>query len=157
MMKENKLTDEEIVNALEVCIRGKGCESCPYFENEIDCVRRSEKDTLDLIHRLQDENERLTEESDKMFDRHAKENQAASFLIEKRNNEIAELQKRVDELLNRRIEPKIFQCHADALETCPKVEQAVKDTVKEILEYGTFLMPIRMREWIKKRYGVEVE
>lgn len=40
--------------------------------------------------------ERLTEESDEMFDRHAKENQAASILIEQRNNEIAELQKKVD-------------------------------------------------------------
>ena len=53
------MTDEEIVKALEVCMSGKGCEVCPYFENGIDCVRRSEKDTLDLIHRLQSENEEL--------------------------------------------------------------------------------------------------
>ena len=35
---------------------------------------------------------------------------------------------------NRIIEPKIFHCHADALETCPKVKQAVKDTAKEICD-----------------------
>lgn len=46
----------------------------------------------------------------------------------------SELQKQVDELLNRKIEPKIFYCHADALETCPKVKQAIKDTAKEICD-----------------------
>ena len=53
---EKKLNDEEIVKALETCMSGKGCEDCSYFEKNIDCVRRSEKDTLDLIHRLQEEN-----------------------------------------------------------------------------------------------------
>ena len=49
-------------------------------------------------------------------------------------DKIDELQKQVDELLNRRIEQKIFHCHADVLETCPKVKQAVKDTAKEICD-----------------------
>ena len=49
-------------------------------------------------------------------------------------DKIDELQKQVNELLNRRIEPKIFYCHADALETCPKVKQAGKDTAKEICD-----------------------
>lgn len=35
---------------------------------------------------------------------------------------------------NRRIEPKIFYCHADVLETCPKVQQAIKGTAKEICD-----------------------
>ena len=68
-MEEKKLNDEEIVKALETCMSGKGCEVCPYFENGIDCVRRSEKDTLDLIHRLQSEIERLTEENRQIFDK----------------------------------------------------------------------------------------
>lgn len=45
-----------------------------------------------------------------------------------------ELQKQIDELLNRKIEPKILYCHTDAFETCPKVKQAGKDTAKEICD-----------------------
>lgn len=78
-----------------------------------------------------------------------------------------ELQKQVDELLNRRIEPKIFYYHADALETCPKVKQSAKDTAKEILQglenmsnngvyQGKLTVP-QMRIFFKEHYGVEVE
>ena len=42
------------------------------------------------------------------------------------------LQKQVDESLNRKIEPKIFHCHADASETCPKVQQAVKEFAERL-------------------------
>ena len=75
----------------------------------------------------------------------------------------SELKKQVDELLNRRIEPKLFDSHADAFETCPKVNQAVKDTAKEIcdliLEHwqGHDLVEC---DWlivaISEKYGVEV-
>ena len=104
-MEEKKLTDEEIVQRLE------------YGYNEKTITQNA----LDLIHRLQDENERLTEENGQL--------KGYNSGLEYEN---AELQKQVDELLNRRIEPKIFQCHADTLENCPKVEQAVKDRAKEI-------------------------
>lgn len=63
---EKKLTDEEIVKALECCTRGEGCEGCPYFENGIDCVRISEKDTLDLIHRLQEEKKDLANQTNEL-------------------------------------------------------------------------------------------
>ena len=258
-MEEKKLTDEEIVKALEVCMSGKGCEGCPYFENGTDCIRRSEKDTLDFIHRLQDENEDLHEkrmdaefaidkwmednkkqkeeierltkkvenqkavikgqnkaiekekaESKRLYDEYVRlddfcatkgciccvcENKKScnecktcgSLKTEKCNGfkidvskytraieRVGKLQKQVDELLNRRIEPKIFQCHADTLETCPKVEQAVKDTAKEILQgleerkerveafYGIAEsvgvdIAIRAVKEIVKQKGVEVE
>ena len=45
----------------------------------------------------------------------------------------AELQKQVDELKSRKIEPLIVKC--PSLETCPKVERAVKDTAKELSEF----------------------
>lgn len=79
---EKKLTDEEIEKALEACMSGKGCEACPYFENGIDCVRRSEKDTLDLIHRLQDENKRLTEEVQAWKDGDVKKNAFHLHIVE---------------------------------------------------------------------------
>lgn len=71
-MEKKKLTDEEIVKALECCamisvnpyLRGE-CIDCPYFQKHIDCVegKRGERDFIDLIHRLQDENARLTIEN----------------------------------------------------------------------------------------------
>ena len=74
-MEEKKLTDEEIVKALECCAmisvnpntRGE-CTECPYFQKAIDCFsgKRSEMDTLDLIHRLQDENEWLKDEKEEI-------------------------------------------------------------------------------------------
>jgi hypothetical protein len=56
-MEEKKLTDEEIVKALECCANDEMCRGCPYFIKKIDCgCRRSEKDYLDLIHHLQSMN-----------------------------------------------------------------------------------------------------
>ena len=66
-----------------------------------------------------EEIERLTEENE-YLDMVAKQ-----VLADYQNAQV-----QVDELLNRRIEPKIFHCHADTVETCPKVQQAVKDTAK---------------------------
>ena len=59
-MNEKKLTDEEIVKALDCCIKECDCENCPYGNND-DCMANV-KEILDLIHRLQGEIERLTEE-----------------------------------------------------------------------------------------------
>jgi chromosome segregation ATPase len=124
-MKKKELTDEEIVKALEICAKDKGCGKCPYKLKDIDCGigQRSENDYLKLIQRLQKdyanlkekyvkvldlnekviaeqkaEIERLTEESNEMFDRHSIENQAASLSIEKRNKENSKLKKQVDKL-----------------------------------------------------------
>lgn len=76
------------------------------------------------------------------------------------NKSTLELQKQVEELLNRRIEPKIFHCHADALETCQKVQKAVKDTAKEIFQtlynYPHKYNEMRIKD-IAKKYGIEVE
>lgn len=79
---------------------------------------------------------------------------------------IETLKKQVNELLNRRIEPKIFHCHADALENCPKVEQAVKDKTKDILQglvekaYSNGCIDLTVNEvkaWFREDCGVEVE
>jgi hypothetical protein len=50
------MNDNEIIKALECCsIRNTNCKECPYFHKK-DCV---EKDALDLINRLQKENDDL--------------------------------------------------------------------------------------------------
>lgn len=110
---------------------------------------------------------------------HLKFTHTLEKLCEERNKN-SELQKQVDELkekimnLKSAMTDRVAGKSYDTMLTTPEdveeifgdayesefnkfLEQTVKDTAKEILEYGTFLMPIRMREWIKKRFGVEVE
>ena len=60
-MKEKKLTDEEVITAFEKCnTKGGNCDGCIYLKtnkDDIRCnMRKMRIDTLDLIHRLQDEN-----------------------------------------------------------------------------------------------------
>ena len=61
-MTDNKLTDNEIIKALEYCINYKDghCENCPYRENEkgVYCVRYLAQNSLDLINRQKAEIER---------------------------------------------------------------------------------------------------
>ena len=57
-MPDNKLTDSEIVKALECC-SGKGdCRSCPY-KNRENCTQDLKLETADLINRQKAEIERL--------------------------------------------------------------------------------------------------
>ncbi len=67
-MSDKKLTDSEIVKALECCIGdtdGKDCFGCPLYEID-DCQAHLNLAALDLINRLQAENERLKEEKSKL-------------------------------------------------------------------------------------------
>ena len=53
------MTDNEIIKALEYCYADKNnCKRCPYMAVD-KCHKVHTKDTLDLINRLQAENERL--------------------------------------------------------------------------------------------------
>ena len=59
-MNNKKLTDKEIIKALECCPRGIGmkCEKCPMCRTN-DCMTKLYVNTLDLITRQQAEIERL--------------------------------------------------------------------------------------------------
>ena len=64
-MPDKKLTDNEIKKALECCGDEMGCgKDCPFYNGEDGACKgakgRFEKATLDLINRLQADNERLT-------------------------------------------------------------------------------------------------
>ena len=58
----DKLTDTEIIKALECCVRDDSgvqeCDGCPYDIYD-HCTPKLRKATLDLINRLQAETERL--------------------------------------------------------------------------------------------------
>lgn len=55
-MKE-KMQDKEIVKALEYCFVEKSCCDCAFVHN--GCLNKLGKNSIDLIHRLQAENEEL--------------------------------------------------------------------------------------------------
>ena len=64
-MEEKKVTDEEIVKALECCSKNNpDCDNCPCSVGGGSLCRQPEQQALDIIHRLQDENKRLTEENE---------------------------------------------------------------------------------------------
>ena len=73
-MTDNKLTDAEIVKALECCANGEveECKNCPYVEGYPYCDGPMERDALDLINRQNAEIERLKEENENLRDSLAK-------------------------------------------------------------------------------------
>ena len=60
-MPDKKLTDSEIVKALECCCENNNCNGCPldYLIFSSECASKLAINSLDLINRLQAENERL--------------------------------------------------------------------------------------------------
>ena len=58
----DKLTDKEIVKALECCSINKGCTGCYFNTHETDdmCPRVLMRNTLDLVNRQEKEIERLS-------------------------------------------------------------------------------------------------
>lgn len=59
------MTDKEIIKALECCANAthKDCKNCPLFVVD-GCVKTMSTNALDLINRLQAENERLKKENE---------------------------------------------------------------------------------------------
>ena len=57
-MPDKKLTDNDIKKALECCSK-KICKQCPNFSEDIECSEKLIILALDLINRLQAENEEL--------------------------------------------------------------------------------------------------
>ena len=183
-MNQKKLTDEEIVKALDICYTFKGCTNeCPYFNKNGRnfCV----------------ENKALYKDMKRIVQEHAEQKAEIERLNAKYHNleinynatwedfrkyevENAELQKQVDELKEER--DKLQDTLAEILiaihvfkEEQPKAEgkardlidemkqQTVKDTAKEICdlilehwEKGELIECDWLRVAISERYGVEV-
>ena len=170
MGKEIKLTEEEIVKALGLCAKDVTCildYDCPLREDK-NCHTTLSKLALELINRQKAEIERLTEERNKYIieldDVESANDYANKFLHEAKEKN-AELQKQVDELTDK-LGKVLLGIKADELLVAKGVEQAVKDTAKEIYtqvlewlpigeDYSVFIDNIEM--WLKERYGVEVE
>lgn len=65
-----KMTDNDIIKALELCFTPKGttftCGECPYHKSGKLCKVERDKNALDLINRQKAEIERLNKEVDRL-------------------------------------------------------------------------------------------
>ena len=131
VVAENAITYEEIIKALE--FKASHDAKVAYLDG-CACKHIRVKDILGLIHSLQEEIadksaeiERLTEESNEMFDRHSIENQAASLSIEKRNKENSELKKQVDEYKAKIEQGTLIELPCKVGDTCYLVYKGLGD------------------------------
>ena len=172
-MDENKLTDEEIIKALDICYNEPCCSNeCPYFNKhgrnfcvEDKALYKDMKRVVQEHAEQKAEIERLTEE-----------NRVVIHNMDFHRNKKFELQKQVDELT-------AFKNEAISLSLYGKgrkdgEEVAVKDTAKEILteiddltlciiggsnefEKGYFQaiadMKTAIKDLLKEKYTVEVK
>ena len=88
--EEKKLTDEEIVKALENCQKDR-CEDCPYFIDEHNCKANSLlQDALNLIYRLDSESESISKREGEIVRECVELKQARALLKAELKNELAE-------------------------------------------------------------------
>ena len=143
-MEEKKLTDEEVIKALECCINSEGCDcgNCSYNNND-DCQHRSGEDLLELIHRLKSENEDLKAKQKCHLE-----------LIDDKNEEICKQKAEIERLTEKCAYQRLELCKEIAvlkmqvdkwtvtaskwfereLELEGAAKQAVKDTAKKFAE-----------------------
>lgn len=159
---EKKLTDEEIVKALDVCYNSPCCNAdCPYFNKngrnlclENKAFYRDMKRIAEEYVKQKAEIERLTEENKAIRINCEKARNITGQMFDKND----ELQKQVDELKANQV----IECYG-MLKGCDMVNQAVKDTAREILqmvecwEDRPYVSKDDFKESIKQLYGVEVE
>lgn len=157
MSEEKKLTDEDIVKALEFCLnRELYCDECPLHDKHYPCLcaNKLKEESLDLIHRLQDEKEELKqtkfgnwkvkffkaqEEIERLTEELQEADESIKYsdeLLGKRREEISKLKKQVDEL--KLFEEKyndLAKKYMNDTKTADYIRhRAVKATAKEILE-----------------------
>ena len=142
-MEEKKLTDEEVIKALDICYTSPCCTNeCPYFNKNGRnfCVENKAlyKDMKRIVQEHAEQKaeiERLTEKNVELL----KTINAINDLNIKLHNGSIDLKKQVNELTEdrnkqRKLYVKEFAEHANHLGEFEKIkQQAVKDTAKEIL------------------------
>ena len=169
-MNEKKLTDEEVITAMEICYTFTGCTNeCPYFNKNGRnfCMEDKAfyKDLKDLINRLQAENKGLEDLCNKTYDDLTKEIERLTEELNKAYNSVEKIGRNAHEMLtNLEDENKALQKQVDELKFDKELLQKLidkreKDTAKEILakaptETNADEMFIH---WLRERYNVEVD
>ena len=125
----DKLTDSEIVKALELCVSAPFCgekTDCPYKGID-DCVKKHTLDALDLINRLQAENERLKDDNEYLQDRRWKE---LSYVKAEAYKEFAE---RLHEYINGIIERHEMPMFPFSVAFVSGIETKIDNLLKELV------------------------
>ena len=181
---EKKLTDEEILKSLDYCANGGNCQKgeCVFANHEEYgkkhwCLGYACESALDLIHRLQAENERLKDEKYQVEQNlkqcengYKLELHTARFDMCMNREKVETLQKQVDELkkeLEKAYEIERANIQAEIAEAgtscqwCKNVN--VKDTAKEIIAFveekdkkaGKYSIYRTLLQELKEKYEVE--
>lgn len=138
----NKLTDEEIVKALECCIDCK-CKECPCYKNidgEMRCTEIDEEQILDLIKRQKAEIKLLTEKlealGDPLQDAHYKiaEQQAEIERLKARNDELNAMNKAASIEAIKEFAEKLKDYHKNYEGFCVVDDDDIDDLVAEMTE-----------------------
>ncbi len=82
-MTENKMTEEEIMKALECCTQNTKCPACPMWNTGQNCMNRLYQYALDLINRKNAEIEEWKKNCDELY-KEMSERQKAEVEIAKR-------------------------------------------------------------------------
>ena len=170
-MEEKKLTDEEVLTAIELCFKAHlDCCKCPYFNKygrnfciEDNLFYKDMKRIVTEHAKQKAEIEQLT----KIAEVRLQDNLDTCNLLVKAEYKNAELQKQVDEL--KAYAEDVYKKAVDREEDAYSLgfdngkEQAVKDTAKEIYDFaeGFFTWDeegfVRELKELVQNYGVEVE
>lgn len=147
-MEEKKLTDEQVVKALEWCGTSITCKGCPKYGGETvidyrNCKRGLLEQSIDLIRRLQYGYSSASKASEEWREKYEKE-----------RKENAEL---TDEKEDLYFQNQNLQTYIDNHEPIWKrnTEQAVKDTAKEILDEASKHFGGKWLVELYKKYGLE--
>ena len=123
----DKLTDSEIIKALECCSEENKCRQCPYYnKGNFKCLNyKFFKDLLDLINRLQAENERLKK---------SLKEQGKRLAIERgqKYEQIDIIIKLKDQLITAKAEA--YKEFADRLKRIPSADKDVQEIFEERID-----------------------
>ena len=148
-MDEKKLTDEEIVKTVENCLNGDyktKCEGCYYDKSDRYC-QDMDRDLLDLIHRLQAENEELQKQVDELKKR---ESSIIEYVENNVRNSCPKCKERTVKDTAKEIFDRIFEaiCVFTTQDQSEEYNKGFLDAVSEVDE--------RLQK-LAKDEGVEVE
>ncbi len=134
-MPDKNLTDNEIVKALECCnepVENNACQRCPLHHSEGRCSKNMLDLALDLINRLQGENERLLQKLQQAQEQKDKLMDAQMLLAKTSDEQQAEIEELKTE--NRILSQKRFNIFERIEFTDKLIKQAKSEARKEFAE-----------------------
>ena len=163
-MSKEKLTDEQIMKALEWCVASNTCGDCPLLKIKENCRPFLYKQSLNLINRLKENNENYEihiRNLEKSIDRRDRDLNSQANRIIGFKEEIAELKAENERLKTDNLYLAGFAYGEDktrkktAREILTEIRGYYPGDKENCKKYERFI--IRLCEDLAKQYGVEVE